>query len=180
MLPGRAVRGGAVGRLGAVPRCRGVLSRCGFVAGPWLPATRPVVPRTRVVAGILIGPGQRLVEFGLVELRRVERLPPAPVRQRQPGRGPHVHGGDLGPPLPGRVCEGRPRGHQVGPQPVHVERRTHRCDLAQRGVGQHHAGQQPLRGHDPRGQPRLGLLPAGGEPGRVGVAGEPPAHHLAA
>src|SRR5262249_24231131 len=132
--------------------------------GPPPAPAGPGAPGSRAVIGTRSGPRQGLIEFGLVELRRVERLPPAPVRQRQPGGGPHVHGGDLGPPLPRRVREGRPRGHQVGAQPVHIERRAHRRDLAQRGIGQHHIGQQPLRGDDPCGEPRFGLFPPPADP----------------
>src|SRR5262249_61604299 len=61
-------------RPGALARRRGIPARRGFVAGLGLPAARPVIPGTRVVAGTLTGPGQRPVQFLLVELRRVERL----------------------------------------------------------------------------------------------------------
>ena len=144
-----------------------------------VPAARTPVARTGV---IVIGRAgrERLVELLLVQLRRVERLAPAAVRQRQPGRGPDVLGVHFQPALPGRMGQRGPRDDQVGPQPVHPERGTHRRHLAQRGIWQHYPGQRPPRRRDPPGQRGLGHLPAGPEPVWVRVVVQPAAHHLGA
>src|SRR5262249_17475081 len=71
--PAGCLRGGALRlpgrpgiRRGLRARCRGILAARGSVAGLGLPAARPVIPGTRVIAGILTRPGQRPVQFLLV------------------------------------------------------------------------------------------------------------------
>ena len=111
----------------------------------------------------------------LVEPRCLERGAPAPVRQRQPGRGPDVVGRHRIAAGPGRQRDRCLRGDQVGPQPVDVERRAQGGDLAQ-GVVTQHDGRQPLPGQDDlccqRGV-RLGVHR--GEAGWVGLVGQPAA-----
>ena len=177
---GRALRGPGL-RPGGLARRRGIGARRGLVAGSGVAAARPVIPGTRVVVGILTGLGQRPVQLVLVELRRVERLPPAPVRQRQPRGGPHVHGGDLVPALPCRVRDRRPRGHQVRAQPVHVERRAHRRHLPQRRRrAAPRPGSRAWAATIRAASPASAALPPRGERRGVGVVGQPPPDHLAA
>ncbi len=170
----RGVGGVGVGGAGAWE----VFGGCGAArATGAVPAASPPVARTGV---IVIGRAgrERLVELLLVQLRRVERLAPAAVRQRQPGCGPDVLGVHFQPALPGRMGQRGPRDDQVGPQPVHPERGTHRRHLAQRGIRQYHPGQRPPRRLDPSRQRGLGPLPAGPEPVRGRVVVQPAASHL--
>ena len=86
---------------------------------------------------------QRLVEGLARPSRLVERVAAAPVRQREPRGGPHVLlGHRVGAP-PCRVRRRRAGDHEVGAHAVDVERRAHRRDPAQLGVGQR-TRRQPL------------------------------------
>ncbi|MFC7716974.1 hypothetical protein [Nonomuraea recticatena] len=58
----------------------------GVSGASWAVVVRVLVVRT-LVAG---GPGQQVLQQLLVQPRRVEGVAPAPVRERQPGRHPHV------------------------------------------------------------------------------------------
>ena len=92
------------------------------------------------IFGRLFGLRECLVEALLVQARIIERVAPAPVRQRQFGRHPDVLllDGDLPrrfarpvpTPTPGRVRHRRAREHQVSPHAIHVERRAQGSDTA--------------------------------------------------
>lgn len=87
--------------------------------------------RTRVGVGLL----HRVVELLRVQTRLVERVAPTAVRQSQFGGDPHVLLGDGVGPAPRGVRGCGAREHQVGAHALDVERRTHRRDATQFGVG---------------------------------------------
>ena len=111
---------------------------------------------------------------------RVEGVAPPPVRQRQPGGHPHVLGrDDRRAAVPGGEAMAVRAITMSARIPSTVERRADLGDLPQRRVGEPHLGQPLARGRDPL-RPALARRPAplGGEAGRVGLVGQPAAHHL--
>ena len=76
----------------------------------------------------------RAIEQVLIEPRRIERIPPPPVRQRQQCRLADVSPRDGGPPVPGRVRHRRTRGDDVGPHPVDLEGGADLGDLGEHRV----------------------------------------------
>jgi hypothetical protein len=138
-------------------------------------AAAPGRRRVRLV-GLVIAQG--VVEPGFVEPRRVEGVAPPPVRQRQQRRLPDVLGGHHVATVPRRVRHGRPSRHQVRPKAVDLEGRAHPSDPGQLAVRHRDGRQQPLRPADPAGQLRIGRCPGLGEPVRVRLVRQPPAHHL--
>jgi hypothetical protein len=114
-----------------------------------------------------------LIKKVLVETRCVERIPPPPVRQCQPGGGPEIAPLDVGPAVPGRVGDRGPGDHDVGPHPVHLERSAHLGDLEELIITEPDGVQQFASGDDPLPE---GLLPLGvrGQEGLgIPVEGQP-------
>ncbi len=185
----RGTRGWDDVRLGRAFRCRFRLAGCRPAANTAAvsPASTTALGRrgairvhVRVKVGVRTGGGlvQRLGQSVFVQARRVERATAAAVRQGQAGGAADVVGVHGLPTLPGGQRD-RGAGHDhIRAHPVHVERRTDRGDLAQCGVGQFDSGQPVAGGGDPGGQCGLLHRPAGGEGFRVGVVGQPAAHHL--
>jgi hypothetical protein len=82
------------------------------------------------VVDLLLRRRHRVIELRRVEPRIVERVTPAPVRQRQFGGHPDVGFLDGLRSPPGRMRHSGARHHEVGPHPVDVERRTQSGDAA--------------------------------------------------
>src|SRR5688500_17937852 len=104
----------AILALGAVARRRAA----GFVGAGSVGAgvSRAAVVRTVVVRAVVLraGVGEGPVQGLVVQTRRVERVPPPTVRQRQPGGDPHVVLGDLVAAAPGGMRDGGAGGDDVG------------------------------------------------------------------
>ncbi len=120
------------------------------------------------------------VEQVLVQPRRIERIPPPPVRQRQQRGLADVGPRDVGPPVPRGVRDRRTRGDDVGAHPVDLEGGADLGDLEEHRVGELDLGEQLAGGGDPVGQRALGVGVRLDEGVGVGVEGEPAADDLGA
>jgi hypothetical protein len=92
--------------------------RC-FTAARWV----RIRVRLRVVS---TGLRQGFVQLVAIDAGIVERVPAAPMRQRQLGRHPDVGLLDRVDPTPGGVRGRRAGHHQIGPHAVDAERRAQR------------------------------------------------------
>ncbi len=130
----------------------------------------------RPVGVRVLGRPERLVQLRVVQPRIVERPATPPVRQRQPGRRPHVRHGHRGPPGPGRVGDRRAGGDQVTAQPVHAQRRAGPGDPQQLSVAQLDPARQRAGRGDAAGQLVTGRVVRRGADGRVPVVAQPGPH----
>ena len=176
MVRGGAGRGaGGVRRVRCVGRVRRVLA-CG--PGRIRRFRRP--GRARRVGRLRRGLAERVLEFLLVQARRVEGVAAAPVRERQPGRLADVVHRHFGAAVPRGERDRRARGHQVGAHAVDTEPPAHSADPAQLRVGQHDVRQPGAGGGHGGGELAGAGLEARGETGRVGLIGQPAADDLGA
>lgn len=169
-LLGNGLRG-RVARLAlGLRRCVGPVALRGPAA-----ATGAVRVRIVVLAAVLL---QRVVEFVLVQARRVEGIAPTPVGEREQSGLSHILGEHIRTPRPRGQRGGRPRHHDVRAHPVDLEGRAGGRDLPQRPVPEPHFGKQCTRGNDPGPQRAFLVGPLGGEARRIVVVRETPPHDL--